>query len=250
MQNPTLTSNAARLFTLSWGRGRIGRSRPNSVRGLPRNPTRVNSILRGASALHPLQGERQIRPSPAEFGEGSSGQPNPRQPDPQRRIRSSPSPRGKTESAVPAEFGEGSSGHPASDYPRVSLENIQGGGSSPSPRERQNRPSAAEFGERSSGHRASDYPRVSLENIQGGRLFTLSKGKDRIGRPRPRPVRGLPGTQLRIARRCPAGKRLSYVKNSRSLNYNSIGARPVGAALPAFAARRCSRRSFRASSSR
>ena len=32
--------------------------------------------LEGAAALHPLQGERQIRPSAAEIGEGSSGQPS------------------------------------------------------------------------------------------------------------------------------------------------------------------------------
>ena len=33
------------------------------------------SRLSGTPALHPLQGERQVRPSPAETGEGSSGQP-------------------------------------------------------------------------------------------------------------------------------------------------------------------------------
>ena len=96
----------ARLFTLSKGRGRFGRLRPKPVKGLPVEATRAISRRRaarlgkedaalspfplqsegssaqppagyapvlGRPALHPLQGERQVRASSAETGEGSSG---------------------------------------------------------------------------------------------------------------------------------------------------------------------------------
>ena len=103
-----LASWKARLvFTLSEGRGRFRRLRRKSVRGLPRTQPQVtqapantrplflplpavggppakvsrastrvwNPMFKRRGALHPLQGERQVRPSPAETGEGSSGQP-------------------------------------------------------------------------------------------------------------------------------------------------------------------------------
>ena len=57
------------LFTLSKGRGEFWRLRQKKVRGLPRNQARVTQ--------RSLQGERQIRASSAEIGEGSSGQPPP-----------------------------------------------------------------------------------------------------------------------------------------------------------------------------
>ena len=47
-------------------------------------------LLRGRIALHPLRGERQIPPSPAEIGEGSAGQPTPTHPHPHLLSNSSP----------------------------------------------------------------------------------------------------------------------------------------------------------------
>ena len=41
----------------------------------PPATTYATQSTTGDAALHPLQGERQVRPSPAETGEGSSGQP-------------------------------------------------------------------------------------------------------------------------------------------------------------------------------
>ena len=104
--------------------------------------------LEGVATLHPLLGERQVRPSSAETGEGSSAHPASgyakvslweREPvpdiDPRMRVFRAPSPglrkslllgRGRscpclprTRSGVPPsspEIGEGFSGHPPSGY--------------------------------------------------------------------------------------------------------------------------------------
>ena len=84
------------VLALSWGRGRLRRTRRNSVRGLPGNQAQVTQrslswgdlcitqgasapcqSLQGAAPLHPLLGERQTPPSPAAIGEGSSAHPSP-----------------------------------------------------------------------------------------------------------------------------------------------------------------------------
>ena len=111
LQNPASTSKAGRIFTLSEGRGRIGRPRPNSVRGLPRThpnwskpplspsplreragvrvaasvkqPSRSRAPSARAAALHPLPGDLRKTPPP-----------------PRKRGGSSPSPRGEADSAV------------------------------------------------------------------------------------------------------------------------------------------------------
>ena len=122
--------------------------------------------LRGTPALHPLQGERQVRPSPAEPGEGSSRQPTsgyakispeherrreslPRT-HPQNNLNPSPpAPRPRALTPVPGlatVFGFSRlSGTPA-------LHPLQG--------ERQVRASSAETGEGSSGQPASANPIV------------------------------------------------------------------------------------------
>ena len=163
-----------RLFTLSKGRGRFGRLRPKPVRGLPRNQARVTqgspegegwderssgqpshhgSSSFGAAALHPLQGERQVRASSAETGEGSSAQPAPCHP--QRPVRSHSSLLAAHSSPAP----EGSSGqglHPSkpirtqSTTGRVVLHPLRG--------ERQVRASSAETGEGSSAQPAPCHP--------------------------------------------------------------------------------------------
>ncbi len=119
---------AAPFFTLSKGRGRIGRPRPNSVRGLPRNQPRVTQVspcgsglepapdairgvrvaasvkqpgrsrapASGAALLQTLLGERLIPPFPAEPGEQLC--------ESRADLRggqSLPSPRGEAGSAYP-----------------------------------------------------------------------------------------------------------------------------------------------------
>ena len=43
---------------------------------------------------------------------------------------------------------------------------------------------------------------------KAGPLFTLSKGRGRFGRPRPKPVRGLPGTRPRVTQTSLLGERV------------------------------------------
>ncbi len=100
------------IFTLSEGRGRLRRPRRNSVRGPPGQPTPAHpTLLSRCPALHPLQGERQIRASSAEIGEGSPGQPTPAHPTLLSRCPALHPLRGERQTPPsPAEFGEGSSG--------------------------------------------------------------------------------------------------------------------------------------------
>ena len=72
LQNAPSCSSAGPLFTLSKGRGRLGRLRPKSVRGLPRTPP-----PQGPCKSSPQLGGRRLNPSPGGegWGEGSPAHP-------------------------------------------------------------------------------------------------------------------------------------------------------------------------------
>ena len=133
-----------------------------------KQPSRSRAPPSRAANLHPLQGERQNRPSPAEFGEGSSAHPpqlveaassslslegegwgeggcfgqaaKPKSSTIRQGRQSSPSPRGEADSAVlGGKVGEGSSAHPTDQRsrkpPLTSLSSTGEGWGEPSPAE-------------------------------------------------------------------------------------------------------------------
>ena len=70
------------------------------------------------------------------------------------------------------------------------------------------------------------------------RLFTLSKGRGRFGRPRPKSVRGLPGNQLRVTQGSPESTQLRLRRLIHQLALCIQDRRLAGAtALPAISPR-------------
>ena len=151
-----------------------------------KQPSRSRAPSAGAAALHPLPGDLCKTPPP-----------------PRKRGGSSPSPRGEAESGRPRpEFGEGSSAHPPqlveAASSSLSLEGEgwgEGGcfGQAAKPKSRTIPPGPPIF---TLSLETLAKPRLDLKG--GAPIFTLSKGRGRIGRPRPNSVRGLPRTHPRV----------------------------------------------------
>ena len=178
-----------------------------------KQPSRSRAPSTGAAALHPLQGERQTRPSSAEFGEGSSAHPasgyaeasygrqalQPTRPLPASQQRKRPL-------FLPLPMGEGRGEGLPGTHPwvtqRAPVQSTQGAAAlHPLRGERQIPPSAAEIGEGSSGHPASGYPKVSC-----GRQSLQSRNRSR---PRPSSSKKRPRTRRRPAQqRLTVGPRL------------------------------------------
>ena len=134
---------------------------------LAANPTHAFHLLADAESS-PLQGERQIRPSSAEIGEGSSAHPTPstptvrgeppRSPSQARVEPPSPATTHAPPSSPPPAVGAASPTRPSSaralthQHPPADVHAAGLDESSPLQGERQIRPSSAEIGEGSSAH--------------------------------------------------------------------------------------------------